>query len=33
MICQNQPDEHADGIGNQEAVIQDPKQCLVVILV
>lgn len=28
-----EPDKHADGVGNQEGVIQVTKQCLVVVLV
>lgn len=27
------PEKHPDGISNQKAVIQDPKQCLIVVLV
>lgn len=31
--CTHKPDEHADGVGDQEAVIQNPKQRLIVVLI
>ena len=35
-VCSNStytPEKHADSIGDQEGVIQDPEQCLIVVLV